>query len=105
MTGSSTAEAPQQIRNHRQRYRQIVDIIGRHGLGFMVGAHRPEDLIPFGKSTSSSHSAHLTTRPEHLRLALEELEFFTSYLRVLGVYPASPFRAELARKLDPAQSD
>jgi ubiquinone biosynthesis protein len=73
VTDLSTVEAPQQTRNHRQRYRQIVDIIGRHGLGFMVGAHRPEDLIPFGKSTSSSHSAHLTTRPEHLRLALEEL--------------------------------
>jgi prephenate dehydratase len=36
-----------------------------------------------------------------LKLALEELEFFTSYLRVLGVYPASPYRAELAKKLKP----
>jgi prephenate dehydratase len=33
-----------------------------------------------------------------LQLALEELEFFTSYLRVLGTYPASPFRAELAKR-------
>lgn len=33
-----------------------------------------------------------------VRLALEELEFFTSYLRVLGVYPASPMRAEFARR-------
>ena len=32
-----------------------------------------------------------------VRLALEELEFFTSYLRVVGVYKASPLRAELAR--------
>jgi prephenate dehydratase len=29
-----------------------------------------------------------------LRLALEELSFFSSEVRVLGVYPAAPFRAE-----------
>jgi len=34
-----------------------------------------------------------------VRLALEELEFFTSYLRVLGVYRASPYRAEIARRM------
>ena len=28
-----------------------------------------------------------------VQFALEELEFFTSYLKVLGVYPASPFRS------------
>jgi prephenate dehydratase len=33
-----------------------------------------------------------------VRLALEELEFFTSYLRVIGVYRASPMRAEFARR-------
>jgi len=32
----------------------------------------------------------------NVRLALEELDFFTSYLRILGVYKTSPFRAELA---------
>ena len=30
-----------------------------------------------------------------VRLALEELDFFTSHLRILGVYKASPLRAEL----------
>ncbi len=35
---------------------------------------------------------HPSDRP--VRLALEELEFFTSYLKVLGIYPASPYRAE-----------
>jgi len=39
---------------------------------------------------------HPTER--NVRLALEELEFFTSYLRVLGVYKASPHRAEIARR-------
>ena len=31
-----------------------------------------------------------------LALALEELAFYSAYLRVLGTYPASPFRKELA---------
>jgi prephenate dehydratase len=31
-----------------------------------------------------------------LALALEELAFFSVHLRVLGTYPASPFRAEIA---------
>jgi prephenate dehydratase len=31
-----------------------------------------------------------------LALALEELAFFSAYLRILGTYPASPFRAEIA---------
>ena len=39
---------------------------------------------------------HPTERP--VRLALEELAFFTSHLRILGTYKASPMRAELAKK-------
>jgi prephenate dehydratase len=34
-------------------------------------------------------------------LALEELEFFSVHLRMLGTYPASPFRAEIA---EPAEN-
>ena len=37
---------------------------------------------------------HPTTR--NVRLALEELSFFSSEVKVLGTYPASPFRKELA---------
>ena len=36
-----------------------------------------------------------------LALALEELAFFSAYLRVLGTYPASPFRAQIA---EPAEN-
>ena len=39
---------------------------------------------------------HPADRP--VRLAMEELAFFTSYLHVLGTYKASPMRAELAEK-------
>ena len=44
---------------------------------------------------------HPSERP--VRLALEELEFFTTHLRVLGVYKASPYRAELAKRMLAAQ--
>ncbi len=33
-----------------------------------------------------------------LQFALEELAFFTSYMRILGTYPASPYRKVLARR-------
>jgi prephenate dehydratase len=34
----------------------------------------------------------------NVRLALEELSFFSTELRILGTYPASAYRAEIARK-------
>jgi prephenate dehydratase len=40
---------------------------------------------------------HPTDR--NVKLALEELAFFTSYMKVLGTYPASPYRAEIAKKM------
>jgi len=39
---------------------------------------------------------HPSERP--VRLALEELAFFTTHFRILGVYPASPMREEFARR-------
>jgi prephenate dehydratase len=38
-----------------------------------------------------------------VRLALEELEFFTTHMRVLGVYRASPYRAEIAKRMNGGQ--
>ena len=40
-----------------------------------------------------------------VRLALEELEFFTSYLRVVGVYRGSPMRADFARRAQGVDGD
>ncbi len=34
----------------------------------------------------------------NVRLALEELSFFSTEIRILGTYPASPYRAEIARQ-------
>ncbi len=45
----------------------------------------------------SDIEGHPDDRP--VQLALEELDFFTSHVKVLGVYPASPYRAKIARRL------
>jgi prephenate dehydratase len=42
----------------------------------------------------SDVEGHPEDRP--LKLALEELAFYTSYVRVLGTYPASPFREHIS---------
>ncbi|MGE0767076.1 MAG: prephenate dehydratase [Hyphomicrobiaceae bacterium] len=39
-----------------------------------------------------------------VRLALEELSFFSTELRILGTYPASPYRAEIRRLAEQAAS-
>jgi prephenate dehydratase len=53
-----------------------------------------------GQFSATQFYADIEGHPSerNVRLAMEELEFFTSYLRVLGVYKASPHRAELARR-------
>ena len=38
-----------------------------------------------------------------MQLALEELRFFSTEKKVLGTYPASPYRAEAARLLAAGQ--
>ncbi|MBM3519245.1 MAG: prephenate dehydratase [Alphaproteobacteria bacterium] len=56
-----------------------------------------------GQFSATQFYADIEGHPaeRNVRLALEELEFFTSYLRVLGVYKASPFRAEIAWRMQP----
>jgi prephenate dehydratase len=47
-----------------------------------------------GSFQATQFYADISGHPEerNVRLALEELQFFTSSLKVLGVYPAHPFR-------------
>ncbi len=54
-----------------------------------------------GRFSATQFYAEVEGHPQDraLRLAMEELAFFTSYVRVLGVYPASPQRAEIARRM------
>ena len=56
-----------------------------------------------GQFSATQFYADIEGHPSerNVRLALEELEFFTSYLRVLGVYRASPYRAELLKRMQP----
>lgn len=50
-----------------------------------------------GTFNASQFYADIEGHPasRHVRLALEELEFFTSELRILGVYKAHPYRAAI----------
>ena len=60
-----------------------------------------------GQFSATQFYADIEGHPEQrgVRLALEELAFFTSYMRVLGVYRASPYREEFARRMAPSQDD
>ncbi|CAN5346082.1 prephenate dehydratase [soil metagenome] len=55
-----------------------------------------------GQFSATQFYADIEGHPSerNVRLALEELAFFTSYMRVLGAYRASPFRAELAKRME-----
>lgn len=60
-----------------------------------------------GQFSATQFYADIEGHPEQrsVRLALEELAFFTSYMRVLGTYKASPYRAEIARRMAKPQDD
>jgi prephenate dehydratase len=47
-----------------------------------------------GSFTATQFYADVEGHPSDrgVRLALEELQFFSTHLRILGVYPADPFR-------------
>jgi prephenate dehydratase len=53
-----------------------------------------------GQFSATQFYADIEGSPEDqsVKLAMEELGFFTSYVRVLGSYPASSYRAELAKR-------
>ena len=53
-----------------------------------------ESYMLDGTFTATQFYADIEGHPtqEPVRLALEELHFFSRYVRVLGVYPAHPFR-------------
>ncbi len=55
-----------------------------------------------GRFSATQFYAEIEGHPQDrlVRLAMEELEFFTSYMRILGVYPASPYRAEIAKRME-----
>jgi ubiquinone biosynthesis protein len=61
-------------RSHLRRYRQIAGVLTRHGLGFLVSAFGLERFVPLSKGVSGrGQRERRATRPERLRMALEEL--------------------------------
>lgn len=52
-----------------------------------------------GQFSATQFYADIDGHPDdkNVKLAFEELAFYTSYVKILGAYPASPFRAEIAR--------
>lgn len=67
-----------------------------------VNMTKLESYQPEGKFNASMFYADVEGHPEdrNLRLALEELEFHTAELILLGTYPASPFREKLKGQAD-----
>ena len=57
-----------------------------------------ESYMVGGSFTATRFYAEVEGHPEDrgVELALEELGFFTSYLKILGVYPVHPYRKEVA---------
>lgn len=60
-----------------------------------VNMTKLESYMVGGEFTATQFLAEVDGHPEHLGLkrALEELTFFTTDVKILGVYPADPFRA------------
>jgi prephenate dehydratase len=59
-----------------------------------VNMTKLESYIEGGRFEAAMFFAEIEGHPEHrsVKLALEELSFFSASLKVLGVYPADPFR-------------
>jgi ubiquinone biosynthesis protein len=68
----ATAVTPRRGSGRVNRYRQIVEILVRHGLGFAIGAVSREGLAALRPLPLKSNSKHVDG-PEHVRLAIEEL--------------------------------
>ena len=61
-----------------------------------VNMTRLESYMLGGQFAATQFLSEIDGHPEqrHVRLALEELDFFSREIRILGVYPAAPFRLQ-----------
>jgi prephenate dehydratase len=61
-----------------------------------VNMTKLESYLVGGRFNAAQFYAEVEGHPEHrnLRLALEELDFFSREVRILGVYPQQPYRRE-----------
>jgi len=60
--------------SHLKRYRHLAEILARHGLGYFSSVLALERFVPL-RQNSKNHSANsnVDSRPEHVRLAIEEI--------------------------------
>jgi ubiquinone biosynthesis protein len=94
---------------HLRRYRQIADVLARHGLGYLVGVFGIERAVPFHKGLlGHARQDEPYTQPQHLRLALEELG--TTFIKLGQILSTRPdllppdFITELSRLQDSAST-
>jgi prephenate dehydratase len=66
-----------------------------------VNLTKLESYMVDGRFTAAQFYVDVEGHPEErpLRLALEELEFFAREVKILGVYPANPFRLDQSQAL------
>ena len=91
----------------RDRYREIAEVLSRHGLGFMLGNLGMERLVPFHRGMlGHERRPEPYTRPEHVRLALEQLgAMWVKLGQILSTRAdllAPEYQMELARLQDAA---
>ena len=93
--------------SHRDRYREIAETLSRHGMGLIVDLAGLEQLVPFHRGLlGHERRAEPYTRPEHVRLALEQLG--TTFIKLGQVLSTRPdlvgeaYATELAKLRDSA---
>lgn len=92
---------------HSHRAREIARILARHGLGYLAGVLGLERFVPFHRGLLG-HARRETpyTRPEHVRLALEDLgAAFIKLGQILSTRAdllPPDYQAELAKLQDAA---
>jgi ubiquinone biosynthesis protein len=59
---------------HLHRYRQIAEVLTKHGFGYLLGLLGLDRFLPFHQELLGQSSGNQTlTPPQHIRVALEEL--------------------------------
>ncbi len=91
----------------RGRSRQIAHTLARHGLGYLVSLLGLERFVPFHRGwLKHPRRAQPYTRPEHLRMALEELgATFIKLGQILSTRPdllPPEYQVEFAKLQDAA---
>lgn len=95
--------------HHARRYRQISEGLARHGLGSLIATFGLERLLPFHQHLLGlPRRSQPYTRPEHLRMTLEELG--TTFIKLGQVLSTRAdllppdYQSELAKLQDQAPS-